>query len=473
MKKIALLAALALSAIALVSQTPKIKLEDYGSATFANPVDIANCGDSRLFIVERKGVIEAIDSTGASLGNFLDITSKVKSTQNEQGLLGLAFHPNYLQNGFFYVYYTDKTAVGNTVVSRFSVNPNDPAKADPASELKILGETQPFWNHNGGCLKFGPDGYLYIGLGDGGSGNDPQGNGQKKNTFLAKILRIDVDGGSPYAVPADNPFVADSLYRPEIFVTGVRNPWRFSFDRLTGDLWIGDVGQNAREEIDLLPAGEKGWNFGWRCREGFNAGVTSGCPAAATFKEPIFDYPNPSKGCSVTGGFVYRGSKWPVLFGKYLFAYYCSGRFWATEKDSTAANGFKTTEIANLTDFAYAAFGEDKDGELFVVGHDNNKLYRLTETTVSTKNAEKLLVDLAVLPNPFGSVFNVKMKMRAPQTVRISVSDASNRLILSKLCKKTPQLEEAVDLGSAPAGQYLLTVEMENGERSTRLLLKQ
>ena len=241
----------------------------------------------------------------------------------------------------------------------------------------MLEQDQPYSNHNGGCIKFGPDGYLYIGLGDGGSGGDPQGNGQKKNTFLAKILRIDVDNGDPYAVPSDNPFVNDAAYKPEIWTTGVRNPWRFSFDRVTGDLWIGDVGQNAKEEVDFQPAGVGGYNFGWKCFEGTNTYSTSGCQAASAYAAPAFEYANPSIGCSMTGGFVYRGNKYADLYGVYLNADYCSGRIWGTRR---AANGsFSTQELANLGDYEFSSFGEDRDGELYVAMLSSGQVKRITE----------------------------------------------------------------------------------------------
>lgn len=361
----------------LPAQT-KIQLVDF-STGFTRPVDITHCGDSRLFVVEKAGYIRIVDTLGNKFPTpFLDIFDRVLSSGNEQGLLGLAFHPNYAQNGYFYVYYTKKTN-GDTRVSRFSRDSVNVNKADPNSEQILLVQTQPYNNHNGGCIKFSPtDGYLYIGLGDGGSGGDPQGYGQRKNTFLGKILRIDVTPGpTPYTVPADNPFVSDPAYFPEIWSLGWRNPWRFSFDQLNGDLWVGDVGQNAREEIDYEPAGQGGGNYGWRCYEGNNTYNTNGCPGASSFIPPIHEYVNPSIGCSVTGGVIYRGTKYPGLYGVYLHTDYCSGRWWATQRN---ANGtFSTTEIANLNDYEYSNLGEDYKGELYVSAHGSGKIQKIKD----------------------------------------------------------------------------------------------
>ncbi len=357
---------------------PKIQLNDWASG-FDRPVDIAHCGDSRIFVVEQDGIIWTLDSLGNKLDTFLSIDPRVNSTNNEQGLLGLAFHPNYASNGYFFVYYT-KNNGGATQVSRFSVRPDNANEADPDSELSILSTPQPYANHNGGCIKFGPDGYLYIGLGDGGSGGDPQGNGQKKSTFLGKILRIDVnnsDDNTPYVVPSDNPFVDQTEYLPEIWSLGWRNPWRFSFDRLTGDMWVGDVGQVTREEVDFEPAGMGGRNYGWRCYEGTVSHLTSGCDPQSSYVGPVFDYDNSSMGCSMTGGFIYRGSKYPDLYGTYLNADYCSGRIWGTKQ---ASNGtFSTIALANLGDSEFSAFGEDRNGELFICLLASGKVQKISE----------------------------------------------------------------------------------------------
>jgi len=376
MQKRCLLFSFLLAPIFLLAQ-PKIQLNDFATG-FSRPVDIAHCGDSRLFIVEQAGKIWIVDSLGVRLPNFfLDIDLKVYSNGNEQGLLGLAFDPDYAQNGYFYVNYINNNQ--NTVVSRFSRDSLTADKADPNSEIIVLQQTQPYSNHNGGCLKFSPvDGYLYIGLGDGGSGGDPQGNGQKKATFLGKILRIDVHAGAaPYLVPADNPFVGDTQYKPEIWSLGLRNPWRISFDRLTGDMWIGEVGQNAREEIDFEPAGTGGRNYGWRCYEGNQPFNTTGCLDASNYTAPVFDYANPSIGCSVTGGFIYRGAQYSDLYGVYLHTDYCSGRWWGTKRQ--ADGSFATTLLVDLSDYQYSTLGEDKNGELYVAALSSGKIQKIKE----------------------------------------------------------------------------------------------
>lgn len=357
---------------------PNLSLQSFASG-FSRPTDITNCGDDRLFVVERDGRIRIIQADGTVQSTpFLDINPRVNSGQTEQGLLGLAFHPDYLNNGYFYVYYTDNGE--DTQVSRFSVSTANPNAADPDSELKMLAANQPFWNHNGGCMKFGPDGYLYISLGDGGSGGDPQGNGQNRQTFLGKMLRIDVDNGEPYTIPADNPFANDDQTLDEIWALGLRNAWRFSFDRVTGDMWIGDVGQNEWEEIDFQPANSPGGeNYGWRCYEGNHTYNLGNCDDMSTMTFPVFEYSNSfTEGCSVTGGFVYRGCEMPGIYGHYIFADYCSGKFWTITPDG---NNWKTVELANLNNNNFSAFGETNTGELFVIGHGNGAVAKITSTS--------------------------------------------------------------------------------------------
>lgn len=358
---------------------PKIQLVNFASG-FDLPLDITHCGDSRLFVVERDGVIWVLDSLGNKLDTFLNIDPRVNSNQNEQGLLGLAFHPNYAENGYFFVNYT-KNNGGDTRVSRFSVKPDNPNEADPNSELTILEQDQPNWNHNGGCVKFGPDGYLYIGLGDGGGANDPQNYSQNKLTWLGKILRIDVNNSSttePYVVPADNPFVGNPAYLPEIWSIGWRNPWRFSFDRLTGDMWIGDVGQNLWEEVDFEAAGDGGKNYGWRCYEGLHTFNTTGCLSADAYVSPFYEYSHSgSNGCSVTGGFIYRGAQFPDLYGCYLFADYCSGRWWYTRRN--ADGSFTTNVLGTFGGYEFSSFGEDRNGELYVTLLASGRIQRIRE----------------------------------------------------------------------------------------------
>jgi glucose/arabinose dehydrogenase len=334
------------------------------------PVGIFNAGDgsNRLFIIEQKGRIRILQDGLPLTVPFLDITDRVGSNGSERGLLGLAFHPDYAKSGVFYVNYTDKA--GNTVIASFKVSSNDPNQADPKSEKRLLYVQQPFPNHNGGEMTFGPDGFLYMGLGDGGSGGDPYGNGQSLNTLLGKILRIDVDHGQPYAIPPDNPF-ANGGGKPEIWAYGLRNPWRFSFDRQTNDLYIGDVGQDLWEEIDFLPAGSPGGsNFGWNYFEGLHPYSNQGPPAGMVFVNPVAEYSH-DIGCSVTGGVVYRGQALPEWQGIYLYGDYCSG--WVRGLYRNAQGDWLTTQLfENLGPIT--SFGEDESGEVYLAIHSGSIL---------------------------------------------------------------------------------------------------
>ena len=348
-------------------------------------VDIVNAGDSRLFAVQQNGHIRVVLSNGTVLGpDFLDLSTLV-SGGSEQGLLGLAFHPNYLSNGFFYVNYTDLS--GDTVIARYSVSgsPMTSNVANPLSAVTILTIAQPFSNHNGGDLLFGPDGYLYIGMGDGGSGCDDGDHAQDPMDLLGKMLRIDVDSGSPYAIPPSNPFVGPDGILDEIWALGTRNPWRFSFDRANGNLYIGDVGQNALEEIDFQPASSTGGeNYGWDCYEGNSlASASSGCSTTATcapasmFTFPVHQYSHGGGRCSVTGGYVYRGAQSPSIVGHYFFADYCSGDFYSL---TTPDNGmtWNLNSFGVPVGFNPTTFGEGADGEVYVAGQGSSTIYRIT-----------------------------------------------------------------------------------------------
>jgi glucose/arabinose dehydrogenase len=330
------------------------------------PTDIKNAGDGsgRLFILEKPGRILILKDGQLLKTPFLDIKDRVGSNGSEQGLLGLAFHPNFSQNGFFFVNYTDKD--GNTHIARFSARGD---RADPASEKKLLFVQQPFANHNGGALAFDPAGYLLIGLGDGGSGGDPYGNAQSLNTLLGKILRLDVDNGDPYGIPADNPYASSGEVNKEIWAGGLRNPWRFSFDRLTHDLWIADVGQNLWEEIDFVAAGTPGGlNFGWNKMEATHPFKGGNQPE---FTAPVAEYPHDS-GCSVSGGYVYRGPSLPEWQGVYFYGDYCSGAVWGMSSPPQGAQ----PELLFQTGFKISTFGEDEAGELYVADY-GGAIYRL------------------------------------------------------------------------------------------------
>lgn len=326
------------------------------------PVDLQVDGSGRLFVIEKVGRIRIIENGQLLETPFLDISDRVGSNGNEQGLLGLAFHPQYQENGRFFVNYTDRR--GDTVIARFQVT-SDPSVADPNSETLLFGYDQPFPNHNGGVMTFGPDGYLYIGSGDGGAAGDPMANAQNTETLLGKILRVDVDSADPYAVPSDNPF------GNEVWAYGLRNPWRMSFDRATGDLFIGDVGQGEWEEIDFLPASSSsGANFGWDHREGAHD-YEGGGPEGMI--DPVAEYSHPEGGCSVTGGHVYRGSM-PEWNGIYLYGDYCTGFIWGLLQID---GGWQKQQLFDV-DVTITSFGQDDAGEIYLIS-DNGGIYRLAQ----------------------------------------------------------------------------------------------
>ena len=354
-----------------VTAVTQVQLEQIASA-YTRPTFMTHAFDDRLFVVEERGLVTIIQNGGRVASPFLDIQDRVNNQANEQGLFSILFHPNYVDNGYFYLNYT--RADGSSVISRMSVS-DDPNRGDPASELVMLVIGQPFSNHNGGQMHFGPDGYLYIGMGDGGSAGDPQNHGQDATTLLGSMLRIDVNSDSErgYAIPPDNPYL-DIAERPnEIWGIGLRNPWRFSFDRLTGDLYVADVGQNAWEEIHLIPAGTPGGiNFGWNIMEGTNCYRAPDCDQAG-LDIPIWDYDH-SNGCSITGGYIYRGQHSPELWGNYFFSDYCSGNIWALVPQG---DGDPLVNLVLQSGLGPASFGEDAAGELYISDHRGGGIYRI------------------------------------------------------------------------------------------------
>lgn len=345
--------------------------------SFNRPLEVVHAGDGtdRLFVVEQRGVISVFPNQAGTEQRsvFLNLENQVEDAGNEEGLLGLAFHPDYDNNGYFFVNYTASNP-DRTVVSRFTVSASDPNRADPGTEMVLLEIDQPFSNHNGGHLAFGPDGFLYVSVGDGGSGGDPQNHGQNPQTLLGAILRVDVDveqGNLAYGIPADNPFAGNQEgIREELFAYGLRNVWKFSFDPETGALWAADVGQNRFEEISLI---ENGGNYGWNTMEGMACFSPSSNCSQEGLELPIWTYDHSQGDVSVTGGYVYRGTALPELAGQYIFGDFASGRIWAM--DFSVATEPKVSELMQAS-FPVASFGLDQQGELLICGFDGS-IYRI------------------------------------------------------------------------------------------------
>lgn len=379
--------AVLVSATALADVTPLTTVRV--ASGLVRPIGVFHApGDSsRIFIIEKQGRIRILENGVLLPTPFLDvdsITGGGTSSSSEQGLLGLAFHPDYANNGLFYIDHTDNS--GNSNIAEYQVSTGNPNVADPSSRRVLLTIAQPFSNHNGGWIEFGPDGYLYIAKGDGGSGGDPGNRAQDiTNQLLGKILRIDVDGNNSsngqYGIPPTNPFVGITG-DDEIWAYGVRNPWRNAFDRETGDLWIADVGQNAWEEINFQPASSTGGeNYGWRCYEGNVAFNTTGCGPSSNYVFPIHVYSH-SQGCSITGGRIYRGCRMPENHGTYFFADFCSSTIWSLRYDGVAVSDFqnRTSELApggGLGISSITSFGEDADGEIYICDQNGGEVFKI------------------------------------------------------------------------------------------------
>ncbi|MBI5580993.1 MAG: PQQ-dependent sugar dehydrogenase [Deltaproteobacteria bacterium] len=366
----------------LAGAVPNVQLEPVITG-IDSPVAITHAGDGsgRLFITLQAGKILVYDGQQLLPAPFLDIGALI-TTGGERGLLSVAFHPDYPANGFLFVDYTDLN--GDTVIARYSVS-IDPNVVDPASAAILLAIPQPFANHNGGQLQFGPDGFLYIGMGDGGSGGDPLNNAQNLGSMLGKILRIDVDAGFPYGIPLDNPFIGNPNANPEIWALGLRNPWRFSFDRLLGDLLIADVGENSWEEVNFQQASSLGGeNYGWRLMEGNHCFNPSTNCNDGSLTLPVIEYEHSLGNCSITGGYRYRGNLYPGLESVYFYADFCSGIIWEASRD---ASGAWISEQVLDTDLLITAFGENEDGELYLAHFSaNGIIYKVTEPAAATSS---------------------------------------------------------------------------------------
>jgi len=426
---------------------------------FASPVDIQNSGDDRLFIVEQGGRIKILNSDGNTNPTpFLDISS-LASSGSEKGLLGLAFHPDYSNNGYFFVNYTDNS--GDTQIARYTVDDSNPDIADPASAFLILNVEQPYSNHNGGCIQFGPDGYLYIGLGDGGSAGDPQNRSQNLETLLGKMLRIDIDnteGGNNYAIPADNPFVGDPDAFDEIWAYGLRNPWRFSFDSLTDELWIADVGQGSNEEINKVFYEAPGLNYGWRCYEGSDPYNTSGCPSPTELTFPIAEYTHTGGNCSISGGYVYRGSIYSDISGLYFYADYCSGEIGTVDD---------THNQINHGDFGenWSSFGEGYNGELYIAGLSGS-IYKITGDEIfDTEDFNK--IEVSMLPNPATDSLNLSIANNLIST--ITIFDIKGREVISE--RNVSASEKTISIQSLKPGIYIVKIIAKNGQSIIKKLV--
>lgn len=431
------------------SQT--LSLQSFGTG-FTSPVEITHAGDSRLFVVEQTGRIKILNTNGSvNATPFLNI-STIISNGGERGLLGLAFHPNYSANGYFFVNYTN--TAGNTVIARYSVSGN-PDIANTTGQI-LLTITQPFSNHNGGSIKFGPDGYLYIGMGDGGSAGDPGNRAQNINDNLGKMLRIDVNSTiAPFYInPPNNPYVGIAG-NDEIWAIGLRNPWKFSFDKSTGDLWIADVGQGIWEEVNKVSPTLAGVNYGWRCFEGNSVYDSTGnCATITGTTAPLVVVNHNTGACSITGGYVYRGTTYPNLVGKYLFSDYCLGKIGMTT--STGATTFSSTFSGN-----FVSFGEDITGELYISDIGSGTIYKIIDTSLNNESFEKNL--FALYPNPAKNILFID-KSQSNFPTEIQIYDVNGKLVLQQKTEKINQ--NKIDISKLTQGLYFVTIKNDSNENS-------
>ena len=440
---------------------PDIMLDEVASG-FSGAIGVRNAGDSRLFVVERRGVIKIINDDGSVNSTaYLDIDNLVADPTgagDERGLLGLAFHPDYQNNGFFYVNYVNNS--NNTVVARYSVSGSDADIADVSSAQVLLTIPQPFLNHNGGDMAFGSDGYLYIATGDGGNGGDPGDRAQNLNTLLGKMLRIDVDSGSPYSIPPDNPFASDGNPNTldEIWAYGLRNPWRFSFDSLNGDMWIGDVGQGTYEEINRVDFDEAGVNYGWRCYEANSIFNATGCPSPNTMTFPVGVYSHNSSGifkCSITGGYRYRGSEFPNFAGLYFFADFCSDEIGTLEEDGSSWTMTFTSPFGNL---GFVSFGEDVNGELYIVSINTGTIYKIVDGNLGIEEFNQS--NFKMFPNPSADALNFQFNAEVPD--RIDIVDLNGKLLSS--IKEINDSNFSLNTVKFASGLYLVRLTGANGQ---------
>jgi glucose/arabinose dehydrogenase len=456
-----------LFALAFSQAQNTISLQTFATGLNA-PVDIANVGDSRLFVVEQDGIIKIIQPNGTvNPTAFLNIQS-LTNASGERGLLGLAFHPNYTTNGFFYINYTNNS--GNTVIARYQVSATNPDVANAASGVTLLTVNQPFGNHNGGCLKFGPDGFLYIGMGDGGSGGDPQGFAQNltvpatnpSRVYLGKMLRLNVTTNNVapyYTIPSTNPFIGQAG-KEEIWALGLRNPWRFSFDSQTGELYIADVGQNAFEEINKsVTTQTDALNYGWRCYEGDTAFNTANCPNVASLEQPLVSISHNNGSCSITGGYVYRGTAIPALVGSYLFTDFCFASIGAVDQSGNL------TYLANFSGNTFSTFGVDSSNEMYVASINSGTISKIVSTLIVPEVAT---LALNLTPNPAKNTISIN-EAEALDLKNIIISDMAGRIVM----EPTLLNAQSIDISKLQSGMYILSAVDRNGNTRTSKFLKE
>lgn len=447
----------------------------FQNLSFSLPLFLTHSGDgtNRIFVVQQRGLIRVFpnDSMTTNVQTFIDLTNKASQSGNERGLLGLAFHPNYSSNRYFYVNYT-RINDGATIVSRFTTQSGNPNKADSLSELVMLTIAQPYSNHNGGMVMFGQDGFLYIGTGDGGSGGDPNGNGQNVNVLLGKILRIDINtpsGGNNYSIPPSNPF-ATGGGSPEIYAVGMRNPWRFSQDLVTGTIYCGDVGQDAWEEIDTLAVGK---NYGWRCYEGNATYNTSGCGPIGNYTFPIAEYQNVGSDISVTGGYVYRGARVPGLVGRYIYADYGSRKVW---KLLLSGGVVSDNSVIGTSPQGVPSFGVDQNNELYIVGASGT-IFKLQDAVIGINgNSNELPAGFSLeqnYPNPFNPSTSISYNVGASSFVNIKVFDLTGKEIAVLLNESKPAGRYSVEWNATdlPSGIYYYRLETGSFSQTKKMAL--
>ncbi len=435
-----------------------ITLEEFATG-FTAPVEMVNANDARMFVVQQNGIIKILQANGTvNSTNFLNISSKI-TYGGERGLLGLAFHPQYPTNGYFFVYYNDTS--GNITVARYTRSSTNPDVADPSTEKIILNVPKPFDNHNGGSIHFAPDGYLWVVTGDGGSGGDPNNNAQNKNSLLGKLLRLDINATGAYNIPAGNPFVGiDGA--DEVWAYGLRNAWKFNFDTVSGNVMIADVGQGQIEEINRMPLTQPGINYGWRCYEGNSAYNTTGCAAQSTMTFPVAAYDHSGGKCSITGGYVYRGTQYPALQGRYFFADYCSTQIGSLNPDDSI------TWSAASTGNNFSTFGVNNQNELFVAAVNSGKIFRVTTSAVLGTQENDLSTSIKVYPNPASKTVFIEGVKDKNATVEIYNFEGRKVLDQGKI-----DSDNSINISGIPAGAYFININSGNLKSySKKLIIK-